>query len=669
MLDWPTSGRILTALAVAALCSPASAPASPVESRSMLGGQVRLEGIPPLDAGLAERLRPYQSVRQARFLDWLDDDTLLIRTRLSGTDQLHRVDGPLGARQQLTFRQEPVRHAEARPGGEVIAFTGDRGGNESDQVHLLDLAEGTVRRVTDGRGRNRAVVWSHDGRRLAYQSTRRDGTATDLWAVDFDGERIGEPYLLLTAPDDTSWWLPLDFSDDGERLLVQQYRSVTDSRIYEFDLVSDRLRPVTGDGTSSNAAARYDRRGDGIFFITNQGGGAADLAWLSLEDGAEIEILTGVLNWDVNQFSLSPDRRRGAFVVNEAGVSRLYLFSPRDHHYNPVPALPPGVVGPMGFSPNGRQLALTLTTSRTPGDVFVLELSRRTTEARALRRWTRSEMGGLEPASLPLPERISYPTFDRVGEEARRIPAFLYRPQGNGPFPVVIWIHGGPEAQFRPGFNDDIAAWTRELGVAVIAPNVRGSLGYGSRYASLDNGRLREDAVRDIGALLDWIRTDADLDHERVAVYGASYGGYMALATAVHHGDRLRAVVDRVGISHFPSFLTGTQDYRRAIRREEYGDERDPEMRAFLESISPLNRADEIRTPLLVAQGRNDPRVPWQQSRTLVDAVRAAGQPVWYMEALNEGHGYRRRNNQDLWQQIVVAFLERYLLAEDAPSG
>jgi dipeptidyl aminopeptidase/acylaminoacyl peptidase len=242
------------------------------------------------------------------------------------------------------------------------------------------------------------------------------------------------------------------------------------------------------------------------------------------------------------------------------------------------------------------------------------------------------------------------------------VPAFIYRPRGPGPHPVIIHVHGGPESQYRPGFSGRTQMWVKELGAAVIAPNIRGSTGYDIEYLSLDNGYRREDAIRDIGALLDWIALQPELDAGRVAIYGSSYGGYVVLASAVQYSNRLRAGVDVVGFSNFVSFLENTEDYRRAFRRYEYGDERDPEMRQYLERISPLNNVDRIDIPLLVVQGRNDPRVPASESEQIVKALRERGQPVWYIEALNEGHGYERGENRRVYEQAVVLFLQHYLL-------
>ena len=255
------------------------------------------------------------------------------------------------------------------------------------------------------------------------------------------------------------------------------------------------------------------------------------------------------------------------------------------------------------------------------------------------------------------PELVRFESFDGLS-----VPAWVYRPQGEGPFPVVVSIHGGPESQARPAFSSTYQMWLAKLGVAVVVPNVRGSAGYGKSYLAMDNAYKREDSVRDIGALLEWIATRPDLDADRVAVFGGSYGGYMVLASAVHYSDRLKAAVDIVGISNFVTFLENTEDYRRDLRRVEYGDERDPDMRAHLEKISPLNNVEKIAVPMLVVQGENDPRVPVTEAEQIVAALREKGETVWYMNALNEGHGYRRKENRDVYQQAVVLFFRRHLL-------
>jgi len=303
---------------------------------------------------------------------------------------------------------------------------------------------------------------------------------------------------------------------------------------------------------------------------------------------------------------------------------------------------------------------VSVSTPTAPTDVWTVSLDQRT-----LSRWTRSEVGGLDPDRLVAPELIDYPTFDESDGRTRRIPAFVYTPEGPGPHPVLILVHGGPEGQHRPYFSSTIQYLTVELGLAVVAPNVRGSTGYGKSYLKLDNGYHREDSVRDIGALLDWIATRDDLDASRVVVMGGSYGGYMVLASLVHYSDRLAAGIESVGISNFVSFLTNTQPYRQDLRRQEYGDERDPRMRAYLEEISPLNHVAAIRRPLMISQGANDPRVPVTESEQIYQALKRAGIPVWYVLAADEGHGFRKKANRDANSAIMTLFLERYVLNTD----
>jgi dipeptidyl aminopeptidase/acylaminoacyl peptidase len=314
--------------------------------------------------------------------------------------------------------------------------------------------------------------------------------------------------------------------------------------------------------------------------------------------------------------------------------------------------VPRGIIDTLEFSRDGRRLALTLEGNRSAGDVHVLELSRG-----ALTRWTDSEAGGLDPARFHVPELIEYASFDQ-----RQIPALVYRPEGSGRHPVVVSIHGGPEGQSRPYFNALNEYMVSELGIAVVLPNVRGSTGYGRAYTLLDNGERREDSVKDIGALLDWIRTQPDLDPARVGVLGGSYGGYMSLATGAMFADRIAAVVDVVGISNFVTFLESTKEYRRDLRRVEYGDERIPEMRAFLERISPLSNSGKITAPLFVAQGKNDPRVPVSEAEQIVSKLRAEGREVWYMLAADEGHGFQKKANRDAFSAAATLFFERHLL-------
>jgi len=626
-------------------------------------GNLIMEDIPPIPQSIVADLNRYQNVRSAGFQDWTENgEGIFITTRFGDVSQLHHVGHPGGARTQITFLDEPIGGVSRQPQGSKMIFTMDAGGSEFSQIFLLDPSgPDDALMLTDGESRNGAVLWDRRGEWIAYQSTRRNGASNDVWMMNIDNPESAE--MILESPDGT-WWGAADFSSDNERLLIINYVSAADSRIHLLERASGKLRMIAGDpeNPSSNSPLAFDREGKGFYYVTDVNGEFQQLAWKSFEEGAEPVFITADIPWHVEGGAMNEDRTRAAFTVNENGFSRLYLMDLSTNSYRPVDAIPTGLVGGLEFSPDGKRLGMTLNTSQTPSDSFVLALGAGALEYGGLTRWTYSEVGGLDTGTFIEPELVSFPTFDSDAGGPASIPAWVYKPTGEGPHPVIISIHGGPEGQARPSFSSTYQMWLQKLGVAVVVPNVRGSDGYGKHYMSLDNGFKREDSVRDIGALLDWIATQPDMDENRVAVFGGSYGGYMVLACSVHYSDRLRAAVDIVGISNFVTFLENTQDYRRDLRRVEYGDERDPAMRAHLEAISPLNHVGKIGVPMLVVQGQNDPRVPVTEAEQIVAALREQGLPVWYMNALNEGHGYRKKENRDVYQQATMMFLQEHLV-------
>jgi len=651
---------------VTAILLGASGFASAVETRTENNGQLVLQDIPPIPQSIVDQLNRYQNVRSASFRGWdMDGSGMYVSTRFGEVNQLHKVDRAGGARRQLTFFQEPIGSVSTRPEHQQLAFTMDAGGNEYTQIFLFDAQSGKSEMITDGESRNGAILWNKQGSAIAYQSTRRDGKANDIWLTAFNHDKKKDQ-LILKA-EDGSWWGPSGFSQSGSQLLVLQYVSSTRSKVHLLDLDSGELKLLAGSDESDSrnfpAGFSYDDRS--VFLVSDRGGEFTQLIRKDLNSGDE-KVITSDIPWDISSFVLSEDGRRGAFVANENGMSSLYLYNPRNNRYRKVDSLPIGVIGGIEFSPEGDKLAMSLNTPKTPSDTFVLDLGRRPLSNGDLNRWTFSEVGGLNTEQFVEPELVHYPTFDEVDGKPREIPAFVYKPLNTkGPVPVIISIHGGPEGQYRPFFSSTYQMWLKELGAAVIAPNVRGSAGYGKSYLAMDNGFKREDSVKDIGALLDWIATQPDLDAERVAVFGGSYGGYMVLASGVHYSDRLKAAVDIVGISNFVTFLTNTKSYRRDLRRVEYGDERDPEMRAFLEKISPNNNVEKIQVPMFVVQGQNDPRVPVSEAEQIVNALRESGNQVWYMNALNEGHGYRKKENSDAFTQATALFFAGHLLGEE----
>jgi dipeptidyl aminopeptidase/acylaminoacyl peptidase len=620
-------------------------------------GNLVLDNIPPVDTPLTAKLGDYMNSRGATFVDWLPDGGLLIATRFGDVDQLHRVASPLGAREQLTFYADAVTNARSpqsavAPG---FVFLKDVGGNENAQVHWYDHASRAVRMLTDGKGVNGGLVWSHDGKRVAFHSTARDGVSYDLMIAE-PTNNFATPRLVFNGFQKN--WSVQAWSPDDSRLLVRNFVSANESHLHVLDIATAALTPVGEEpGVASVSQASFTPDGRGVYLITNRDSEFEQLKRVDLVTGA-VESLTAHIPWDIESFARSDDGRYLAWVANVDGLSRLTVLNVASRTES-LPPLPDGKIGRIAFDRTGKKLALSLESPQSPRDVFVLEL-----EPNALVRYTKSEAGAVDPLQFVPAELIRFPTFDRQNGKSRQIPAFIFRPRTPGPHPVYIEIHGGPESQYTPRYTPFTQFLVRELGFAVIAPNVRGSTGYGKTFMNLDNGENREDSVRDIGALLVWIGAQRELDAKNVFVAGGSYGGYMSLASLVHFGDRLRGGIDMVGISSFVTFLESTSAYRRDLRRPEYGDERLPRMRAYLQRISPLTNAARISRPLLVVQGLNDPRVPASESQQMVAKIRARGGEVWYLAAKDEGHGFRKKANRDFYQRTVVTFLQKQLAAK-----
>lgn len=645
----------LAAVALAGALAAATATAAGVQ-RVESGNRIS-ENIPEIPAELVEQLQRYANTRAAGLGGWIADGSgLLISTRFSTTAQIHRVKAPGGAREQLTFYDEPIASLASNPKRNGFAFGKDVGGSEFWQLYWFDLDTRETKRLTDGKSRNESPLWSRDGRRLAYSSTERNGKDTDVWVLDLD---TGAKKAVVT---DGGAWAATDFSPDGKELLVQQYVSINDVRPGVVDLAGGKLTrfPVDG-GKAAFGAFRFAPDGGRAYYTSDEGSEFRTLRFHDMRTN-KITSLSGHIPWDVEEYALSHDGSRLAFVTNEDGFGVLHLLDTATLKEIALPALPQGVIGGVDFSPDGARIAFALNSAVSPSDVYTVDLG-----ANAVTRWTTSEVGGLDASTFAAPELVRFPTFDKVRGKARTIPAFYYRPKANdgAKAPVVIQIHGGPESQARPVFNADTQFLVDQLGVAVLVPNVRGSAGYGKSYLQLDNGFHREDSVKDIGALLDWIGTRPELDARRVAVHGGSYGGYMVLATMTHYDARLRAGVDIVGISNFVTFLGNTESYRRDLRRAEYGDERDPEMKAFLEKISPTTNAKAITRPLFVAQGANDPRVPASEAEQIVRTVRGNGGEVWFLEFKDEGHGFRKKPNVDFFRAATMLFWRKNLIADE----
>ena len=612
---------------------------------------IEAKEVPVVPAEVFARLAQYQSVRGAVFRGFAPDGTgILIGTRFGNSSQLHRVYEPGGRREQVTFYDEPVSGGflpKATDG--AILMLMDSGGNENDQVYLLDRQKFATTRLTDGKSRNKLGAVRPDGSQIVVTSNRRNGRDVDLYIAD---PRQPDSMKLVMQVDKQTWNV-YDWSHDGKTLLLNRYVSANESYTALLDVASGQRTDLPSP-TREKAAfgpMAFSADGKSVFLATDANGEFHRLARLDLAT-KKYAWLTEDIAWDVSDLDVEPNTGDVAFTVNEDGVSRLYVL-PRGEGPRRELKLPLGIVSGLEFSPDGNRLGFTLARPDSPPDAYTLML-----ECGELTRWTFSEVGGLNPASFVAPTRIQFKSFD-----GRMIPAWYFQPRAvdSRKVPVLISIHGGPESQYQPFFSPIIQYYLNELGIAVICPNVRGSSGYGKTYVALDNAEKREDSVKDIGALLDWVGQQSELDDSRVAVSGGSYGGYMVLASLTHFGDRIKAGIDIVGIANYLTFLERTAAYRVDLRRAEYGDERNPAMKAVFERISPLNNADKIRSALMVVHGCNDPRVPFFEAEQIAAKVRASGKPVWTLFANNEGHGFAKKDNSDYQRAVEVMFLRKHL--------
>ncbi len=613
------------------------------------------DGVPAISDELREDVSRYLEFRAARLTGWHPQRReMLISTRFADTPQLHLVGMPGGERRQITFRKEPVSGGSFRPkSGDCIVFSQDTGGGEFYQLYRFDISDGRVTLLTDGKSRNSGPRWARSGRQFAYTSTRRTGKDTDIYVMDPADPKSDR----LVLQREGGGWSVSDWSEDETKLLITEYVSANESSVHLLDLATGALKALTppqGAEKAVHEGAKFARDGRSFFVASDRGSEFAQLVQIDLASG-ERQVLTKDVPWDVEEFALSPDGKTIALLTNEDGAGVLRLIDTTSGRELPRPKLPLGAVSGLDWHESGKDLGFTLDAARSSRDAFSLDVT-----TGAVTRWTESETGGLDASKFAEPALVKFPSFDE-----RQISAFVYRPDAKkfpGRRPVIVNIHGGPESQARPDFLGRSNYYLDELGCALVFPNVRRSAGYGKTFLTLDNGMKREDSVRDIGALLDWIGKQPDLDASRVAVMGGSYGGYMVLACLTHFSDRLRCGIDVVGISNFVSFLKNTQDYRRDLRRVEYGDERDPAMAEFLAKISPLNNVEKISQPLFVVQGKNDPRVPVTEAEQMVKALRDRGGACWYLMATDEGHGFGKKRNADFQFLSQILFLKQFLL-------
>jgi len=609
---------------------------------------------------LLDSISRYLNVRQAFFPSFASNGQwMAFLTNITGVPQVWRVtlrpkqDGPAWP-DQLTFEADRVMGVwcSPAPGDDRLIYARDVGGNEKAQLFLLSPDDAMETSLTAGHEDAMHLFgeWSSDGRQILFAANRRNPGLFDLYLQPLDGEA-----RLVWEHDQPGYLINLTFSPDGQRAAATRMSSSFHHDLLEIDLTTGSARKIT----PSEEIARYDNvfyapDGRSLLVNTDLGDDFLHIARLDLETLALETVLAP--DWDVESMTPSPDGRYLAYTVNVDGAHELCVLDLNSGATRNAPGLDvtPGVVGMMdgrlAFASDSKRLAFSFTSATRTVDVFVWDL-----ETDQVQPVTRSSHGGLPRDAFISPRLIRYPTFDE-----RLIPAWFYEPvaEGDEPAPTVVMVHGGPEAQYTPYFHF-LIQYLLHSGYAVLAPNVRGSTGYGKAYSHLDDVEKRMDAVADLAYAVHWLKEQPGVDGDRLVVYGGSYGGFMVLAALTTYPDLWAAGVNIVGISNFVTFLENTSAYRRGHREAEYGSlERD---REYLESIAPIHHVDKIMAPLMVIHGANDPRVPLSEAEQLVAALQARGVPVEFLVFDDEGHGLVKLKNKRVAYPGIVEFLRTHL--------
>ncbi len=612
------------------------------------------ENIAEIPKELSNEVKKYSESRSASLGDIHPlTNEIIINTRFGSTPQLHRVSKSMGARTQITFFDEPVSATSYEPlKGDYLVYSKDIGGNEFGQLFKLDLKTLQSTLLTDGgKSQNGGITWRKDGKGFYYASTKRNGGDRDIYYMDPNNPKSEKLILQVKG----GGWGIQDISPDNKKLVLGEYISINESYIWLLDIETGKLTEVTDRNSKgiSQSEATFSNLSNEIWLVTDKDNEFQRLAAMNLNT-KKTTYYTSDIPWNVESFNLAEDKKSIVFITNEGGLNKMYLMNTGTKAYKEIKNLPIGLISGARFTKDNQTIFFNQSTAQSASDVYQLNI-----KTAKIERWTESELGEMQPSDMSVPKFIEWKSFDDL-----KISGFYYpaSPKFKGKRPVIIMIHGGPEGQSMASFLDSNNFYTSEMGVSLVYPNVRGSSGFGKTYLEKDNGFLREDSVKDIGALLDWIAKQPELDKDKIMIMGRSYGGYMTLATAFHYADRIKCSVDIVGISNFNTFLKNTEEYRRDLRRAEYGDERDSKMAAFFDKTAPLNNTDKIKKPMFIIQGTNDPRVPVTEAMQMRDKLKAQGNTVWYLEAKDEGHAFKKKANIDYVRLAIIRFMQEYLV-------
>ena len=571
-----------------------------------------------------------------------DGRRVFFNTGMSGVNQLYRLtdqDWPY----QLTMFPDGIDWYVLSHSGDLAIIGASVGGSEQSQLHLLDTYTGRLEQLTDQpKAQFGSIVWSRNDSTIYFRSNMENLKDFKLYKMNL---RDRKSELVLDLEGWNGWG---SISLDGSKLMYYHANSNVDNDLSMYDVAtSDTVLLTPHQGEVAYGGGYFSADGSKMYITSNDNEQGISLRAVLDLDTRDITYMDPDAKWEVEAMAMNPERTVMAWILNEDGYARLKMADVETGDTLPVPHLD-GIVGGIAFSKTSRML-YTFNSPTQTTDVWSWDWQ---SENKA--KLTHSPYAGINPDIFTEPKLIKYTSFDGL-----EIPAFLYLPPkySGGPIPFIVDMHGGPEGQFRPYFNRHFQ-YLMLHGYGILAPNVRGSEGYGKEYMAMDNYKNRLNSVKDMKAGVDWLIANGYTEKGEIGVKGGSYGGYMVMAGITEYPDLFSAAIDEVGIVNFVSFLRNTSAYRRELREAEYGPLTDT---AFLQSISPLNKAAVIKTPLLVVHGENDPRVPISEARHIISAIRQRGGVVDSLIYPDEGHGIAKLNNRLTFYRKMVEFFDKYL--------
>ena len=577
-----------------------------------------------------------------------DGTKIAFVSNMSGVPQVYVMTATGGFPEQVTALDDAVDDVTWSPAGDLLAIAVAPGGGLNTQIYVLKSDGADLRRLTDGGKENNFVDrWSEDGKILAISSSRRDPATTDSYFID-----LASGKMRMIAENKGVGGVQ-DISRDNRFAVINRLLNRGDNNLFLVETAGGKEALFTAhEGPGSFGNARFTPDGRAIYFTSNKNRDLAAFARVRIDAGGhpgDIEVIAARDDAEAAAAVMDEQGTRLALLWNVAGKSELAFYDIKTGKVTPGPRLPAEIAGEMQFSKDGSRLALVASGSSAPRDVHVLDL-----KTQRFTQVTRGPHAGVDLATMVRPELLRYKAHDDL-----ELSGWLYRPKGaSGPGPIVLSFHGGPEGQERPNFSPTYQALVAR-GIAVFAPNVRGSSGFGKRFVNLDNGALRENGVRDIKATVDYLVGAKVADPRRIGIMGGSYGGYMVMAGLTEYPDLFAAGADLYGVVNFETFFKNTQPWMAAISKIEYGN---PETEAeMLKKLSPIHRVDRVRAPTIVLHGANDTNVPVVEAEQVVENLKRRNIPVEYVLFPDEGHGWRKTPNRIRSTVRIVNWFETYL--------